>query len=506
MKLLKITFLMVLLLVGCEQAAIYQEPVDEPLYASFELSVNYTDYIMMTYLEVNPKVYEVMYTHKLDYLVPQIFYFIPQNLDLDSEAKWATYFENWSKALEEENMTYIESYIKNTTIEHYVVSKFGEPTILSITKVLVEQYADDYIESFESYEKKQWPVISNELSKRVNYINEDIKERQLVKHWFDLTGDELESYEISLSYYRCPDMENSSISKGKSVLYNSDKDINEVVDDISLSYGKSLIRQHVEPLIKEMYQQYAYLDEPLVEYIGEITEELIRSYDTEITGIRHEKIISLPPIVTDYFNDYCMYDYFEHAYVWFLEDKKKDKAYLIEGQLNYKGQVYNKKIISKDIIMYYLHKFPIVIDKDDSYNILTNSMDSVPELSPSGNQLAFISPFGFEMIADLYVYDFTSDRLETVIKSMDETVKVVKWYDENTLLYIAGFSYGTVTRGGSLYKLDLLDQTSTMLIAPETSQFEISDIYYNDGWYYTMTVHDEAYMTFELIDYKFEVK
>ncbi|MFX3628345.1 MAG: DUF4652 domain-containing protein [Ectobacillus sp.] len=83
---------------------------------------------------------------------------------------------------------------------------------------------------------------------------------------------------------------------------------------------------------------------------------------------------------------------------------------------------------------------------------------SEPLFNPSKTQLALISPFGWEEMAELLVYDFETEKWKTAVaydKQQQRGPKGVLWADDQRLLVIIGKTYGTVNVGGQVYVYDL---------------------------------------------------
>lgn len=106
---------------------------------------------------------------------------------------------------------------------------------------------------------------------------------------------------------------------------------------------------------------------------------------------------------------------------------------------------------------------------------------SRPEVSPDGKKIAYLYEYDFETIANVYIYDLETNTLSqetTLDYSQDQKFKRVKWLDDNHLLVIKGYAYGTVLRGGSLYLYDIADKSLTLVAEPE-EMMEIVDIEIN---------------------------
>lgn len=508
MKYIKYVLLVMILLVGCQAVELNIEPVDETLYADFELGVNFTDYMRLQY-EKNPDVHVTLFTHKVDYVIPQIFYYLPMSLELDTKKSWEDYFENWRLAIENEDLTYVAHYLQGTNIEGYVKHKFEEKPLLSILSILVNENKSVYLDAFDKFEKKEWPDIQENLYSRARYLNETITSQRIADKWQEETGFTLPKYKVSLSYYDNEDLEFVSIAYDKMVVsYQPELDITELSEQISYYYGKELIELFIKPLIEETMEKYSYLEESVYEHLTMITENIILSYHEDLFGVMHEKTLEIPAMVSNFQSIEESVPYFNRVFKWYLEDLKKDKPYIIDGDLHYLRKVYNKRVINDEVTLFYFPSYPIVIQNENGFNILTNEMDMVPEVSPNGQKLLFVSPFEFEMIGSLYVYDFEKESLDKVVEHLEEnTVKMAKWYDDNQILFIEGYAYGTVSRGGVLKLLNLSTLETKEIAKGDNENEQISNVFSENGvWYYEKIVYDDNFINYAIKKYELEIK
>lgn len=172
------------------------------------------------------------------------------------------------------------------------------------------------------------------------------------------------------------------------------------------------------------------------------------------------------------------------------------------------SELYN---LGNDIIILFGEKTTIKINTKTEEGYISNTFSSVPVLSPDNKRLAFISPYEFELLGELHVYNIDTKEKETIINRIDignqDTVKKVEWLDDRYLLTIIGYGYGTVSRGGSLYMVDTNDNSLKLLIAPEEERTEIMDFYITDE---KITIiyakHDEDYMEYEAVEEVFIIR
>jgi len=109
--------------------------------------------------------------------------------------------------------------------------------------------------------------------------------------------------------------------------------------------------------------------------------------------------------------------------------------------------------------IYYSDRDLFFTDGEHFYPIVVRGYPRLVGPSPDGDAVAFLEPAEFEMAANLYVFDVPARTLRSVTEHNDETstlsVKAARWFDEHTIYYLEGYRYGTVSRGGDLWKVDL---------------------------------------------------
>lgn len=102
----------------------------------------------------------------------------------------------------------------------------------------------------------------------------------------------------------------------------------------------------------------------------------------------------------------------------------------------------------------------LIYAKDDHfYPIVVRGYPRLVGLSPAGDKVAFLEPAEFEMATDLYVFDVPARSLRRLTEHRDQastlSVKAARWFDNRTLYYLEGYRYGTVSRGGDLWRVDV---------------------------------------------------
>ncbi len=121
----------------------------------------------------------------------------------------------------------------------------------------------------------------------------------------------------------------------------------------------------------------------------------------------------------------------------------------------------------------------LLVTGEDGKRILSENYPSHPKISPEGNYLSFVAPSEWEQIGTLYKYDYSEDEIITLVEGEDlpdqHTVKKFWWLDEEIKIFIGGFSYGTVSVGGTLYAQDLQSGKMVEVFEP-TERREVKDI------------------------------
>lgn len=124
-------------------------------------------------------------------------------------------------------------------------------------------------------------------------------------------------------------------------------------------------------------------------------------------------------------------------------------------------------ILNNDTVIYRDESGPpeIIINDAGNEQVLAGIEDypSKPEINTSGEQLAYITPFEFEMIGEVMLYD-AKTREQTKVITQDligenQSVNHIKWLDDRYLLVTTGYAYGTVHSSRQLYAYDQEDQT-----------------------------------------------
>lgn len=124
----------------------------------------------------------------------------------------------------------------------------------------------------------------------------------------------------------------------------------------------------------------------------------------------------------------------------------------------------------------------IVVKKDGKEKVICEGDDypTKPTISADKKKLAYISPYEFEVIGEVFVYNYLDDTNKAVVthKDIPENLapKKINWFDDRYLLVALGYAYGTVSMGGDLYVYDTVGDKMSLLISQDDEKGEISDI------------------------------
>lgn len=128
----------------------------------------------------------------------------------------------------------------------------------------------------------------------------------------------------------------------------------------------------------------------------------------------------------------------------------------------------------KDNKLYY-------VNNKNEYILLSEDETSKPVVSPNKKKIAFISPYEWESVSKLLLYDIDKQLTEIVINP-DNYYKVPKnviWVNDDKLAVIIGFGMGTVSIGGNIYIYDL-NSKSTKAISEYPDRIQITDLKINN--------------------------
>lgn len=154
------------------------------------------------------------------------------------------------------------------------------------------------------------------------------------------------------------------------------------------------------------------------------------------------------------------------------------------------------KKINKNLILKY-NEFKLEIQQDNNSKLICNNHPSEPSISPNKKYIAYIAPQLWEVIGNVYLYNINNNKNKVLLKDFPKQYKpkIIKWLDNNYILLIIGFAYGTVSVGGKPYLFNITNKRLTKLELfgedIEVKKIDIKNhkieftLYYFDGQSYT---------------------
>ncbi|MFC4411418.1 DUF4652 domain-containing protein [Chungangia koreensis] len=115
--------------------------------------------------------------------------------------------------------------------------------------------------------------------------------------------------------------------------------------------------------------------------------------------------------------------------------------------------------------------------------------------SPNGDKEVLLEGYGeFESVGTIVLKNVSNNTFENIeLNGRQWTPKQIEWFDNDSLLMIIGYTYGTVTRGGDVYhlNLDTLELTPVIELSDreEVADFKIE----GNQLIYDVFMHDEDY-------------
>ena len=164
-------------------------------------------------------------------------------------------------------------------------------------------------------------------------------------------------------------------------------------------------------------------------------------------------------------------------------DEEKDVVGENKETIEYEDQIYERVGEAKgNKVIYYSENRTILIKSEGGYNkinqVENNGFASLPQLSPNKENIAYISPYEFELNGEIYIHNLENNKNEKLIqvnKDKDEAAKVVKWLDDERLLIIIGCGTGTVNIGGDFYTYNIKNKELKLIMDVEGSK-QITDV------------------------------
>lgn len=97
----------------------------------------------------------------------------------------------------------------------------------------------------------------------------------------------------------------------------------------------------------------------------------------------------------------------------------------------------------------------IKTDGESRQTIFADDFCSEPVIAPDKNKAVFLYPYDFELLSDIMLFDAATESIAALPELDDlafqHTPMQLVWLNDEILLVIVGYGYGTITRGGDVY-------------------------------------------------------
>lgn len=123
------------------------------------------------------------------------------------------------------------------------------------------------------------------------------------------------------------------------------------------------------------------------------------------------------------------------------------------------------------------------------------------KLSPNYRYSAYISPLKWEVVGNLFIKDRETGEVKKLTHyqtNRSYTPKTVVWLNDTLLLVIEGYTWGTVTVGGSLYIVDSRTGKMHPILKPPIHQ-EVAEVStHKNSIVLRIATHDKNRMSYRL--------
>ena len=97
-----------------------------------------------------------------------------------------------------------------------------------------------------------------------------------------------------------------------------------------------------------------------------------------------------------------------------------------------------------------------LVKPDGTTEILAARSASEPLESPDGKKAAYVSSIEWEELSDVYIVNLEDGTQNVLLASENEQKpKKVVWENDENVLVLVGYAYGTVSVGGNIYRVNL---------------------------------------------------
>ncbi len=133
-------------------------------------------------------------------------------------------------------------------------------------------------------------------------------------------------------------------------------------------------------------------------------------------------------------------------------------------------------------------------------DVLADEDPSIPVKSPNGKKAAYISPWGWETLSVLYIVDLKDGSKNALVShDLQNQPKEVIWEDNEHVLVIIGYPYGTICIGGNIYRINVTSKEKEALTNYDTYT-QITDLHLKEGvlYYNGIQYTDEEYIHYKV--------
>lgn len=138
-------------------------------------------------------------------------------------------------------------------------------------------------------------------------------------------------------------------------------------------------------------------------------------------------------------------------------------------------------------VIYYNDSTDLSITKTDGENqqtVFTDDFCSTPVVSPNKGKAVFLYPYDFELLSDIMLFDAATGTVTTLPEpddlALQHTPMRLTWLNDEVMLVIVGYGYGTITRGGDVYYYDLKAGANAKIL--DATDIEIVQVTVVDNW------------------------
>ncbi|MBB6447416.1 DUF4652 domain-containing protein [Bacillus benzoevorans] len=122
-----------------------------------------------------------------------------------------------------------------------------------------------------------------------------------------------------------------------------------------------------------------------------------------------------------------------------------------------------------------------LVKADGNTEVLAARSASEPVKSPDRKKAAYVSPIEWEEPGDVYIVNLEDGTQNVLVATEGEqTPKKVIWENNENVLVIIGYAYGTVATGGNIYRVNLETKEKTALTQYE-GDVQITDLKIENG-------------------------